>query len=82
MNDMKINLPPILDWGIRLMGLFLILFLSVEIDKFAFGMMNAKNTISFGLGVSLFLGSNILALFTLYELYKSTLNKHFKNNQR
>jgi hypothetical protein len=50
------------------------------IDKFAFGMMNAKNTISFGLGVSLFLGSNILAFFTLYELYKSTLNKHFKNN--
>jgi hypothetical protein len=43
MNDMKINLPPILDWGVRLIGLFLILFLSVEIDKFAFGMKIQRN---------------------------------------
>lgn len=77
---MKINLPPILDWGVRIIGVFLVLFLSIEVDRFAFGMMNAKNTISFGLGVSLFLGSNIIAFFTIFELYKSTINKHFKNN--
>ena len=80
MTDMKINLPPILDWGIRLMGLFLILFLSVEIDKFAFGMMNAINSISFGMCVALFLGTNVTTFFLIYELYKSTINKHFKNN--
>lgn len=78
MNKMKINLPPILDWGVRIIAFFLVLYLSVETDKFAFGMMNAKNTISFGLGVSLFLGINILALFLIYELSKSTLNKHSK----
>lgn len=77
---MKINLPPILDWGVRIIAFFLVLYFSVEVDKFAFGMMNVKNTISFGLGVSLFLGINILALFLIYELSKSTLNKNSKNN--
>lgn len=77
---MKINLPTILDWGVRIIGVFLILFLSVEVDRFCFGMMNAKNSISFGLGVAMFLGTNIIAFFTLFELYKSTINKHFKNN--
>ena len=72
---MKINLPPFLEFGVRLIAVFLILFLSVEADKFAFGMMNAQNSISFGLGVSLFLGINIVAFFMIYELYKSTINK-------
>jgi len=30
---MKINLQPILDLGVRIIGLFLILFLSVEADR-------------------------------------------------
>ena len=77
---MKITLPPFLEFGARLIAMFLILFLSVEGDRFAFGMMNAQNSISFGLGVSLFLGINIVAFFMIYELYKSTINKHFKNN--
>jgi hypothetical protein len=79
MNKMKMNLPPILDWGVRIIAFFLVLYLSVEADKFAFGMMNAKNTISFGLGVSLFLGINIIAFFTIHKLFKSTINKHFDN---
>lgn len=79
MNKMKINLPPILDWGVRIIAFFLVLYLSVETDKFAFGMMNAKNTISFGLGVSLFLGTNIIVFFAIYKLFKSTINKNFDN---
>jgi hypothetical protein len=76
---MKINLPTILDWGVRIIAFLLVLYLSLEADKFAFGMMNAKNTLSFGLGVSLLLGNNIIAYFTIYELFKSIINKHFDN---
>lgn len=77
---MKINLPPILDWGVRIIGFFFILFLSVEADRLAFRMMNAQNSISFGLGVSLLLGINILTFFLLYEISKSTFYKYLKNN--
>lgn len=77
---MKINLPPILDWGVRIIGFFLILFLSVEADRFAFRMMNAQNSISFGVGVTLLLAINALAFYLLYELFNSTFYKHFKNN--
>jgi hypothetical protein len=79
MSKIKINLPQILDWGVKIIAFFLVLYLSVEVDKFSFGMMNAKNTISFGLGVSLFLGTNIIAFLTIYELFKSTINKSFDN---
>jgi hypothetical protein len=76
---MKINLQQILGWGARIIAFFLVFYLSVEVDKFAFGMMNVKNPISFGLGVSLFLGTNIIAFLTIYELFKSTINKSFDN---
>ena len=79
MCKIKINLPRILDWGAKIIAFFLVLYLSVEVDKFAFGMMNVKNPISFGLGVSLFLGTNIIAFLTIYELFKSTINKSFDN---
>ena len=75
---MKINLPSILDCGARIMTLCLIIYFSIKVDKFTFGMMNVKNSISFGLGVSLFIGINILASFLFYKLSKSTFNKHFK----
>lgn len=77
---MKINLPPILDWGVRIIGFFLILFFSVEADRFAFRMMNVQNSISFGVGVTLFLAINALAFYLFYELFHSTFYKHFKNN--
>lgn len=79
---MKINLPPFLDFGFRVIVVFLIMFLSLEGDRFAFGMMNVQHTIKFGLGVSLFLANNILALFLIYELSISTFNKHIKNNSK
>lgn len=79
---MKINLPPFLEFGFRVIALFLIMFLSLEGDRFAFGMMNVKNSISFGLGVSLFLANNIVALFLVYELSISTFKKHFKNQTK
>ncbi len=71
-----------MDFGFRVIVVFLIMFLSLEGDRFAFGMMNVQHTIKFGLGVSLFLANNILALFLIYELSVSTFNKHIKNNSK
>ena len=44
----------------RLIVFILIIFVSMIIDNFSFGMMNAQNSLKTGLGVSLFIGSNIL----------------------
>jgi hypothetical protein len=44
--------------------------------------MNVQDSIKFGLGVSLFLANNILALFLIHELAISTINKHIKNNSK
>jgi hypothetical protein len=79
---MKIKLPPFLDFGFRVIAVFLIMFLSLKGDLFVFGMMNVQDSIKFGLGVSLFLANNILALFLIYELAISTINKHIKNNSK
>ena len=79
---MKIKLPSFLDFGFRVIVIFLIMFLSFEGDLFAFGMMNVQHSIKFGLGVSLFLANNILAFFLIYELAISTFNKHTKKNSK
>jgi hypothetical protein len=76
--SMKITLPPFLDITFRGFMILLLVLLSFEVDKFAFGMMNVTKAISFGLGVSLFLGLNIIIFFICYGLYLSILNKHFK----
>jgi hypothetical protein len=70
---MKIKLPPFLDSGIRIISLFLLFFVGIELDKFSFGMMNATNTVSFGLGVSLFLGGNLLIFYTAYKITYSLI---------
>jgi len=71
---MKINLHPLLESGLRVIVFFLILFLSVEGDRFAFGMMDAKNAIRTGLGISLFLANNILFLFLIFKFSISTFH--------
>jgi hypothetical protein len=75
---MKINLPPFLDIVFRGLIILLLLIVSFKLDKFTFGMMNILNPIGFGLGVSLFLGLNIIIFLICYELYQSILNKHYK----
>jgi hypothetical protein len=76
---MKINLPPFLDLAFRGFVILLLVLLSFELDQFTFGMMNASNSMSFGLGVSLLVGGNIIIFFICYELYTSIINKHVKN---
>jgi len=78
---MKMKLPPFLDYGVRVIAMFLLIFISVEVDRFAFGMMNVTNTISFGLGVSLFLGSNIGIFYLCYEIVKSIFTNQKQENQ-
>jgi hypothetical protein len=78
---MKIKLPPIFDYGFRVIAIILLLFLSIEIDNFSFGMMNATSTVQFGLGVSLLLGSNLIILMVCYDIVNSILILKNKKNE-
>ena len=78
---MKIKLPTILDYGFRVIAIILLLFLSIKIDNFSFGMMNATSAVKFGLGVSLLLGSNIIILMVCYDIVNSILNLKNKKNE-
>jgi len=70
-----------LDYGFRVIAIILLLFLSIEIDNFSFGMMNATSTVQFGLGVSLLLGSNVIILMVCYDIVNSILKLKNKNNE-
>jgi hypothetical protein len=78
---MKIKIPPILEYGIRVIAVILLLFVSVEIDHFAFGMMNVSHTVAFGLGVSLLLGGNLIIFFLCYELIQSIFSNQKQQKQ-
>ena len=68
---MDLKQYPFLDFGIRVIAVLLLLFLSMEVDRFSFGMMNVSNPISFGVGVALFCGSNIIfGYFIIKSIYK------------
>ncbi len=73
---MNLKQHPFLDFGFRVIAVFLLLFLSIEVDRLSFGMMNVSNTISFGLGVALFCGSNIIFGYFIYDIVKSIYKKN------
>ena len=79
---MRTNLTFFLEFGFRLIVLFLIILLSLKIDRFAFGMLNAKNFISSGLGVSLFLANNIVCLILIIKFSNSTFKNYFPNQKK
>lgn len=68
---MNLKQRPLLDFGFRVIAVFLLLFISIEVDKFSFGMMNVMNSISFGLGVALFCGSNLIFGYIIVNIIKS-----------
>lgn len=70
-----------MDYGFRVISIILLLFLSIEIDNFSFGMMNATSTAQFGLGVSLLLGGNLIIGMVCYDLVNSILNLKNKKNE-
>jgi hypothetical protein len=68
---MKMKLPPFVDRGIKIISLIVLFFISLAFDRFTFGMMNVSNPISFGLGVSLFLGGNLISFYIAYKIVYS-----------
>lgn len=67
---MKDNLPLPVEYGMRIILFILFIFISLVVDKFSFGMMGPQNAIKTGLGVSLFLGNNIISFFLSYKVIK------------
>jgi hypothetical protein len=67
---MKNNVPFPVEFGMRLIGFISIIFISMFIDKFSFGMINPQNSLMSGLGISLFVGSNIIAFFVGLRLIR------------
>ena len=67
-------------WNIlsRFILLFIVLFILVKIDRFALGMMNPHHSIKFGFGVSLFVGTNVIAFIYVRQVLKSIMNKNYK----
>lgn len=68
---MNLKQRPLLDFGFRVIAVFLLLFISIEVDKFSFGMMKVTNPIPFGLGVALFCGSNLIFGYIIVDIIKS-----------
>ena len=67
-------------WNIlsRFILLLIVLFILVKIDRFALGMMNPHHSIKFGFGVSLFVGTNVIAFIYVRQVLKSIMNKNYK----
>ena len=76
---MKIKLPPFVDRGIKIISLIILFFVSLQFDRFTFGMMNVSNAVSFGLGVSLFLAGNILSFYIAYKIAYSLIKHKLKD---
>jgi hypothetical protein len=67
---MKNNVPLPVELGMRLIGFISIIFISMFIDKFSFGMIDPQNSLMSGLGITLFVGSNIIAFFVGLRLIR------------
>ena len=66
-------------WNIlsRFILLLIVLFILVKIDRFALGMMNPHHSIKFGFGVSLFVGTNVIAFIYVRKVLKSIMGLYF-----
>lgn len=72
---MKESKPSVLDFITKSVLVFVLLYISIYFDKFSFGMMDIKNSISFGMGVALFCGSNLIFAYFIINLIKSITKK-------
>lgn len=72
---MKESKPSVLDFITKSVLVFVLLYISIYFDKFSFGMMDIKNSISFGMGVALFCGSNLIFACFIINLIKSITKK-------
>lgn len=72
---MKESKPSVLDFITKSVLVFVLLYISICFDKFSFGMMDIKNSISFGISVALFCGSNLIFAYLIINLIKSITKK-------
>lgn len=75
----KLKSSPIVKLGFYSLALVMLFFIYLETSKFCFTMMNASDTITFGLGVSLLVAVNIFNVYAaiqilkkIIEIYKTT----------
>jgi len=69
----KIFESPILQLCLEVVYLVVLLLISLEVDKFCFGLMNASHTLSFGVGVGMFTVSNLIAAYLVVQICKSMI---------
>lgn len=72
---MKENKPSILDFVLCSILVFILFSLSISVDRYSFGMMNAQRPVSFGLGVAILCGTNIIFGYLIYRLIQSIKKK-------
>ena len=75
---MKKQISQLWDYALSAILILTILFLSVKVDQFALGMMNPHHSIKFGFGVSLFVGTNVIAFIYVRRVLESIMNKNYK----
>ena len=64
---------PLIQLGLELVYMVVLLLISIEVDKFCFGLMNPSHTISFGVGVGMFTLSNLIAAYLVVQICKDMI---------
>lgn len=72
---MKENKPSILDFVLCSIFVFILFSISISVDRYSFGMMNAQRPVSFGMSVALLCGTNIIFGYLIYRLIQSITKK-------
>ena len=72
---MKKNKPSVLDFFLCFILVFILFSLSIGVDRYSFGMMNVQKPVSFGMGVALLCGTNIIFGYLIYSLIQSITKK-------
>ena len=72
---MKKNKPSVLDFILCSILVFILFGLSICVDRYSFGMMNVQKPVSFGMGVALLCGTNIIFGYLIYSLIQSITKK-------
>jgi len=65
---MKDNLPISVEYGMRIILFIFIIFVSLVVDKFCFGLMGPQNAIKTGLAVSLLVANNFIGYLLSYKI--------------
>jgi hypothetical protein len=71
LDNMKENKPSVLDFVLTSILVFILFNLSIGFDRYSFGMMNVQKPVSFGLGVALLCGTNIIFGYLIVRLLQS-----------